>query len=102
MSNIIDGEFTEIKTEEPKNNFWLKKLPNWFTIPFFIITSIFLYKYQYEQYQPFVNKLIEVQNENSQIKYFVHSCKCKECKITLKTIRGLYTNNKLDSLIFEI
>ncbi len=97
-NNIIDGEFIEMEKE--KENFFLKKLPNWVTIPIFLICLVFVIQFQFKTYQPYVLENETLRQDNWELKQLVLSCKCNECKITLKTVRGLYTNNHSDSLLF--
>ena len=53
----------------------------------------------------YVNPIVEnnrrLEQENFELKVFVQSCKCKECKLTLKSVRSLYSHNELDSLVFN-
>jgi len=100
-NNILDGEFTEIE-EKKEINFWLKSLPNWVTIPTFLLCLGFVIQFQFKTFQPYITENEILRNDNWEMKNLVMSCKCKECKITLKTIRGLYVYNHIDSLLFEM
>lgn len=101
-NNIIDGEFTEVQPTKESKSFWKVKLPNWFTIPLFTICMMFVIHYQHDFYSSYIEENEQLKQDNWEMKHLVLSCKCRDCKITLKTIRGLYVYNKSDSVLFNL
>ena len=65
------------------------------------ISLITIYSIQRDYYQPFVEDNRRLEQENFELKVFVQSCKCKECTLTLKSVRSLYSHNELDSIVFN-
>ena len=99
-NKVIEGKFTELDEVKTKS-FWFDKLPNWLTLPLFIGCLMLVVNLQHRLYSPYVESNQELFKENFELKVFVGSCKCRECKLTLKTIRALYSKTELDSIVLR-
>jgi len=63
---------------------------------------ILLSMYHNYKFKPVILENEKLRQSNFELKALVSNCNCKECKITLKTVRGLYSINRMDTLLFDI
>jgi hypothetical protein len=103
-SNVIDGEYIEI-TPQKKPNF-ISRFIDRHTHKIYMIVMIIgmytIYDFQKSHYQWYVDSHIDIVQENHELKFIISSCECKECKIWEKTVRSMYCNTELDSMMFKI